>query len=98
MTQRNEMKPDEMPVLGRDVILESFDARDWARAFVKTIAANQSIPTDEETMTTWFANALMRGYDEHRWRSKDYKRSVRRVLVPWWKRWLVSLEQFGRKQ
>lgn len=42
----------------------SFDARVWARAFVAHVQRNQSIATDEETMTTWFANAIMRGYDE----------------------------------
>jgi hypothetical protein len=37
----------------------SFDASDWAKAFC---AANPG--TDEAIMTTWFANALMRGFDE----------------------------------
>lgn len=40
--------------------LPSFDARDWAAAFCKL---NPSI--DEGLMIVWFANALMRGYDEH---------------------------------
>jgi hypothetical protein len=39
----------------------SFDARDWAKAFCKVFPA-----TDEETAVTWFASALMRGYDEGR--------------------------------
>ncbi len=46
-------------------VLKSFDARDWAKAFVAHARRNPLIPLDEETMTTWFANALMRGYDEH---------------------------------
>jgi hypothetical protein len=74
----------------------SFDARDWAKAFVEHVTANPGIPTDEATMTTWFANALMRGYDEHNWSTKDYRRAVRRALVPWWKRWFVPLERFAR--
>jgi hypothetical protein len=37
----------------------SFDARDWAAAFCKI---NPSM--DESNMLGWFANALMRGYDE----------------------------------
>lgn len=58
----------------------SFDAHDWAKAFVAIAKASPTtvrlncgagelyIPLpDEEWMTTWFANALMRGYDEHRW-------------------------------
>lgn len=39
--------------------LPSFDARDWAAAFCKR---NPSM--DEGLMISWFANALMRGYDE----------------------------------
>jgi hypothetical protein len=46
-------------------ILKSFDARDWAATFVKHAKADPSIPLDEGTMTAWFANALMRGWDEH---------------------------------
>ena len=45
-------------------ILKSFDARDWAKAFVAHVNANPSIPTDEATMVGWFASALMCGYDE----------------------------------
>lgn len=40
--------------------LPSFDARDWAEAFCKMHPG-----VDEELMVTWFANALMRGYDEY---------------------------------
>jgi len=47
-------KPEDRP----DWPLPSFDARDWAKAFVKLHGG------DEELMTSWFANALMRGYDE----------------------------------
>jgi hypothetical protein len=39
--------------------LPSFDARDWAEAFCKL---NSGI--DEGLMIAWFANALMRGYDQ----------------------------------
>jgi hypothetical protein len=39
--------------------LPSFDAKDWAEAFCKL---NPSV--DEDTALVWFANALMRGYDE----------------------------------
>jgi hypothetical protein len=49
----------------RDIeIKESFDARIWAREFIARVHLNPAIPTDEDTMTGWFANALMRGYDE----------------------------------
>jgi hypothetical protein len=47
--------PHERP----DWPLPSFDARDWAAAFCKI---NPKMP--EDIMVTWFANALMRGFDE----------------------------------
>lgn len=73
-------------------ILQSFDAQVWAKAFVQYVAVNPSIATDEATMISWFANALMRGYDEHYWRTKGYKRMVRRILFPWWnwKHWAFA--------
>jgi hypothetical protein len=43
--------------------LPSFDARDWAKAFCKIIGEKE-VAIDEALMTTWFANSLMRGYDE----------------------------------
>lgn len=39
--------------------LPSFDARDWAEAFCKL-----NPQMDEGLMISWFANALMRGYDQ----------------------------------
>jgi hypothetical protein len=39
--------------------LPSFDAVDWAEAFCKI-----NPEMDRELMVVWFANALMRGYDE----------------------------------
>jgi hypothetical protein len=44
--------------------LQSFDARDWAKAFCKIIGEYHN-DIDENLMIAWFANALMRGYDEH---------------------------------
>lgn len=44
--------------------LPSFDARDWAEAFCK-IAKQQGHDIDEGWMISWFAGALMRGFDEH---------------------------------
>lgn len=58
--------PEERP----DWPLPSFDAQDWAKAFCKI--ANgfgfkdaEGKPIDEDWMVGWFANALMRGFDEH---------------------------------
>jgi hypothetical protein len=50
--------PEERP----DWPLPSFDARNWAKAFMKI--KDRGAVVDEEWMVTWFANALMRGYDE----------------------------------
>lgn len=48
-------KPEDRP----DWPLPSFDAQDWAKAFC------QNRPwADEGDMIGWFANALMRGYDQ----------------------------------
>lgn len=44
--------------------LPSFDARDWAVAFCKT-AKQKGVDVDVDWMITWFACALMRGFDEH---------------------------------
>lgn len=52
---------DKDPKERSDWPLPSFDARDWAEAFCKVFPE-----TDEETVVTWFACALMRGYDEGR--------------------------------
>jgi len=41
--------------------LPSFDARDWAQAFCERYPQ-----MDQDVMLTWFANALMRGYDQAR--------------------------------
>ena len=53
--EHTNTKPEDRP----DWPLPSFDARDWAAAFCKI-----NPQADEEIMLTWFANALMRGYDE----------------------------------
>jgi hypothetical protein len=50
--------------------LPSFDAVDWSEAFCKIanehgFADKDGKPIDQGWMTTWFANALMRGFDEH---------------------------------
>jgi hypothetical protein len=62
--QRNPL-PSNPPELPSEAdVIRSFDARVWAAAFVKYVKAKPSIATNEETMKTWFAAALMRGYDE----------------------------------
>lgn len=53
--------------------LPSFDARDWAQAFVDMLDTHPEAATDKGTMVGWFANALMRGYDEAVMRMADAK-------------------------
>ena len=55
-----ELERGNTPLTHRpDWPLSSFDARDWARAF------NEQYPgQDTDVMVAWFANALMRGFDE----------------------------------
>lgn len=48
-----------------DDFQQSFNAKDWAKAFVERVRKNPSIATDEGCMIGWFANAIMRGFDEH---------------------------------
>jgi hypothetical protein len=63
-------KPEDRP----DWPLTSFDAQDWAKAFCKIANEHgfkdaKSEPVDEGWMIGWFANALMRGWDEQGARS-----------------------------
>ena len=43
---------------------QTMDAVVWAKEFVETATRIPSIATDEGTMISWFANAIMAGYDE----------------------------------
>jgi len=58
--QHANTPPEERP----DWPLPSFDACDWAVAFRKTAIKLGYSDMDQEWLQTWFANALMRGYDE----------------------------------
>lgn len=46
--------------------VHSMDARDWTAGWLKCVAANPSIATDEGAMLGWFANAIMAGFDTAR--------------------------------
>ncbi len=57
--------------------LPSFDAKDWAEAFCKIadehgFKDSNGSRVDEGWMITWFANALMRGFDEHAARTAQH--------------------------
>ena len=59
----------------------SFDARVWAHDFC-IIAKQLGTPVDEEWMVTWFANALMRGYDEKAAEQRRSLVSLREAAMP----------------
>jgi hypothetical protein len=47
---------------------QSFDAMDWDKAFCQRFSVTRNEdgePMDEGLMVGWFANAIMRGWDEH---------------------------------
>lgn len=49
--------------------IQSFDAHDWAQEFQRIALTLGYSKMDEGWLITWFANAIMRGYDEHLHRS-----------------------------
>ena len=77
-------------------LCRQIDGRVWAEEFCARVKENPEIATDVECMHSWFANAIMAGYDHKYFQSKEYKRMIRRVLFPWWKRMFIPLSNFGR--
>jgi hypothetical protein len=57
--------------------LNTFDAVVWGKAFCKIHPQ-----VDLDLAISWFANALMRGYDQRYWESDEYKNSIKEVLEP----------------
>jgi hypothetical protein len=48
-----------------DLIGET-DAEVWATYWLEAILEHPNLPADKSTMTSWFANAIMAGYDQGR--------------------------------
>ena len=72
---------DKDPKTRPDWPLPSFDAKDWAEAFCRlntiVIPGIDEVANDQAgIMVGWFANALMRGYDEGRRKNDDYLKGV----------------------
>lgn len=67
--EHKDTPPEERP----DWPLPSFNALDWAKAFVKLNPV-----VDEDLMVTWFSCALMRGYDQRC--AEESQRASRRGL------------------
>ena len=42
---------------------DTTDATIWTSEWLRIIKDHPNIPTDEESMISWFANAIMAGYD-----------------------------------
>ena len=55
-----EVQPKIAPALH---LLDNPDGLAWAREFIQTVTAKPSLATDEGTMHSWFANAIMCGWD-----------------------------------
>ena len=49
--------------------LDTMDAVRWAREFMR-LFGQRLHEVDESLMVGWFANAIMRGWDEARWKAK----------------------------
>jgi len=47
-----------------DILVGQFDADIWAKEFVKIVKKKPEIATDIDTMRSWFANAIMAGFDK----------------------------------
>jgi hypothetical protein len=84
--KENNMKENKLE------FLKSFDAWDWARDFCEIVRNHPNVPYDEETMMGWFANALMRGWDEKSWRQdkEDENRWIY-ILKDWQNGEVVAL-------
>jgi hypothetical protein len=65
-----------------DEFIKSFDAMDWARAFDQRIRRMNFSDIDVAFMHTWFANAMMRGWDERAWKF-PYRPSWRKRFRCW---------------
>jgi len=60
----------------------SFRGRDWAEEFNKVLVKTGDQPCDAGFLEGWFANAIMRGYDEadKTWRDAIDKVNIEKVL------------------
>lgn len=59
---------------------DEFDARVWASEFNKTLVKLGNPKHDEAWLVSWFANAIMAGYDNSRWMFEKDKLSDENIL------------------
>ena len=57
-------------------LLQSMDAVVWAKEFMRCTGGT----VDEEWAVSWFASAIMCGWDHHYWTTPEYRRLVARAL------------------
>ena len=55
----------------KNILCGETDAAVWAKEWLRIIKEHPAIPTDEDTMIGWFANAIMAGYDWAKSESED---------------------------
>lgn len=58
----------------RNPLHTDMNAERWAKEFVQLNGG------DEDLMRSWFANALMCGWDNHYWTTDEYKKTIERAL------------------
>lgn len=77
-------------------LLGEFDAKVWAKEFIKTIKKHPKIATDFETMSGWFANSIMAGYDyAKREKSLPNEKELRNIIVKHTSEMLDNPDEFG---
>lgn len=55
-----------MSIPDNNDLINEMDANIWTKYWLNTISTHPFIPTDEGTMRSWFANAIMAGYVQGR--------------------------------
>ena len=81
-----DMKPlnTDMKPLNTDM-----NAQRWAKEFVELHGG------DEDLMRSWFANAIMRGGDNHYWSTDEYKQSSKHIDIIWFLRLFLQTSTHG---
>ena len=62
-------------------LIGEFDAKVWAKEFVKRVKKRPGIAEDEECMISWFANAIMTGYDTKQKENIKNRRETARDIL-----------------
>lgn len=70
-----------MPITENNLVGET-DAQVWATRWLEIISENPNIPTDKGTMISWFANAIMAGYDHGRRveKQRNFVEKIREII------------------